>query len=206
MRRSPGASVTRMSFTTLEHVACPREVLAQCHKLLRPGGFLISVVPNHRYWWAWLWPKYIVRRLRGMPVVTHSVRKSMVIGALEDLGLELLHYTVYGFRPPQKYFGRIREGGLDRVIARFRRIGDDWRHTFLQRLLYLEMYIAAKAPRTEAKVSFQEAGRRHMPSLGGMAVGVCYYGRVWGSVMASLLAGLLRKAGRYLRLGRHRSA
>lgn len=184
-----------VTFTTLEHVASPREVLRCCRKLLREDGLLVAAVPNHSYWWGWNWPHYVLQRWRGSLVRTHSVSKRAMDDALADLGLCLLDYDVVGFRPPQEFWRHIPDRHLDRVVARFQKIGETWRDSFLKSRLYLQMYVCAKHASGDDRRFFSQANGAPdggcAASLVWTGVALRYYSAWWGRVALRLLRRLL---------------
>jgi len=186
-----------LSFTVLEHVASPREELENYFKLLKKDGILVLAVPNDRYWWSWEGPNYVLLKLLGKPVHTHSVKKRVLYDIFDKLGLFVLDYDVVGFRPPQSFFCHIPENLLGSVISHFEKIGQAWQRTFLRSLLYLEIYICLKRPLDEQNFSGLAYSNSN-PSPLWIVSALPYFVIWWNASAVALVRRVFKKLQGYI--------
>jgi SAM-dependent methyltransferase len=133
-----------VNFCVLEHVASPVAILQDCVRLLSDNGIIVSVVPNHYYWCTWDLPQYLVMKVLGRSMRTHSVPTHIMKEAFQHFGLQVLYYDVYGFRPAQAFFRHIPDGMLDGGLKNMETIGGALHRTFFEPFLYLELYVCSK--------------------------------------------------------------
>jgi len=113
--------------------------------------------------------------------------------AFDQLRLNLLHYDVVGFRPPQTFFRRIPDRFMDAVLKNMTKIGEALHQTFLKRFLYLEIYVCSKAE----GLSFQQGtfSHEHSTPVHWCFCALPYYILWWVDVVFSVLkagAGKIR--------------
>jgi len=145
-----------INFCVLEHVSSPIDILQHCEHFLKKQGVIISVVPNHLYSWSWHLPQYLVMKLLGKDVLTHSVRTRIMQMAFQQLDLHVLHYDVFGFRPPQPFFCQIPERLLAGTLKNMEAIGEALSHTFFRPYLYLELFVCSKRSMSDMKTLRRE--------------------------------------------------
>jgi SAM-dependent methyltransferase len=115
-----------LSTQVLEHVADPRVYLAECHRLLRPGGRII--VSTHGYWWYhpdpadyWRWTGDGLRQ--QIALAGFSIVSSCGVVGLAGVGLQLFQDAVYPrlFRPLRAPFALLMQS----LVLAFNRLHDD---------------------------------------------------------------------------------
>ena len=134
-----------INFCVLEHVASPFTMLRSCSSLLKDDGLIVIAVPNHLYWASWNWPIHLWRFVLRKETKTHSVRRNLMSEAIQDSGLHVIEFDTQGFRPPQRYFCYLPESILVKFVHTFPSVGELMCKLGMKRLLYLNLYMLAKA-------------------------------------------------------------
>ncbi|OPY70155.1 MAG: Phthiotriol/phenolphthiotriol dimycocerosates methyltransferase [Syntrophorhabdus sp. PtaU1.Bin002] len=181
-----------LNFCVLEHTASPLALIQACEHLLKDTGIIVSCVPNHRYWWSWYLPQYAVMKLTGKRVESHSVYTRLMQNVFQQLNLNIVHYDIFGFRPPQEFFSKIPEPMLQTVLNNMSAIGKALHNTFFRYCLYLELYVCSKSPMVDMEASLDEAYMERSNAFFSL-LSLPYFAVWWINVSLSVLKMVFKR-------------